>query len=179
MANKPKRSDEARKKRRILVSAVAIFLVTITVLAYASSLHQPANTAPPSAKHASSSYFIISDVAGTYSYHGTKNSTDPNPGPSVRITTFGFQFTPIGGPATDVAIMLEGMDDPTNHYWAGITIPNGTSTYSGDIQPQYGLTTLRQDDGTYQLRVRMNSLQAEGYVVLTFIAGQNLFGISA
>jgi hypothetical protein len=177
MANKPKRSDESRRKRRILIAAVAIFLVVISVLAYASSLRQSANTAPPPGKRASSSYFIISDVAGTYTSHG-KNSTDPNPGPSVRITTFGFQFTPIGGPATDVAIFMEGMDDPTNHYWAGITIPNGTSIYSGDIQPLYSLLSQRQDDGTYQLRIRINSLQADGYVVLTFTAGENLFGIS-
>lgn len=177
MTNKPKRSDGPRRNRRLLISAVAIFLVIISVLAYVSSLHQPANTAPPPGKRASSSYFVISDVAGTYLSHG-KNSTDPNPGPSVRISTFGFQFTPIGGPATDVAIFAPGMTDTTQHWWAGITIPNGTSTYSGDIQPPNSLLSQRQDDGTYTLTIRINSLEADGNIVLTFTAGKNLFGIS-
>lgn len=178
MANKPKRSDQPRRNRRILISAVAIFLVIISVLTYSSILHQPAGTqTPPQGKRASSEYFVISDVAGTYKRYGNQNSTDPNPGPSVRITTLGFQFTPIGGPATDVAIFMAGMEDPTNHYWAGITIPNGTSIYSGDIQPTYSLLSQRQDDGTYRLTIRINCLEADGNVVLIFTAGKNLYGV--
>jgi hypothetical protein len=179
MANKSKKNGDPRRKQRILISAVAIFLVIISVLAYASSLHQTANPPPQPGKRASSEYFLISSVAGTYKSYFGKNSSDPNPGPSVRITTFGFQFTPIGGPATDVALFVPGMTDTTKYWWAGITIPNGTKTYSGDIQPPNSLLALRQDDGTYQLTIRINSLQADGDVVLTFTAGKNLYGISA
>jgi len=181
MSDRPRRTDKSRRNRRILISAIAIFLVLISILAYVSSLHQPVEqNGGPTAKQASSKYFVISDLAGTYVPPSSNpNATEDNPGSAVRINFFSFNFTPVRGDANDVRIFVEGMDDPTQHRWEGTRILNGTSTYSGEIQPTFSLLSQRQGNGNYTLTIRIAAKEADGDVVLSFAAGKNLFSAGA
>jgi hypothetical protein len=172
MSDKTRRDYRSKRNRRILISAVAIFLVLISVLAYAASLRPQVNQNQQT--EASSKYFAISDLAGTYTTSGGTPHNSTNPGPMVLINYFGFNFTPVGGDANDVRIFVEGFDNP--HSWEGERIPNGTSTYSGDIRPSFALPSQRQSDGTYTLKIRIAAREADGNVILNFTALVNLFG---
>jgi hypothetical protein len=175
MSDKPNARAKSRRNRRILIAAVAIFLVLISILAYISSLHQPAKSnGNPVAVRPSSTYFRISDVAGTYRSTST-NVTNDNPPTGVRINLFSFTFTPVKGDATNVRIFVAGMDDPQQHSYEGTTIPNGTATNVGDITPPYSLLAQRQSDGNYTLSVRITAKEADGNVVLRFQLGKTLY----
>lgn len=100
---------------------------------------------------------------------------DSNPPSVVHISMFAFNFTPVGGDATNVRIFFPtGMQSP--YTWEGKVIPRGTSTYTEEIQPPYAMTSARQKDGTYALKLRIVAEEADGYVTLNFTAGENLFG---
>jgi hypothetical protein len=166
MSSKARRSDKSKRNRRILISAIAIFIILTSVLAYISSL-RPQPVKPVQPIEDSSVYFMISDLAGTYTTNWS-NATDQNPGPMILIKLFGFTFTPVNGSATDVRMFMGGMEDPTQHNWEGTTIPNGTATPTGDIQPQFALPSYRQSDGTYTIVIRIVAREADGNVTLRF-----------
>jgi heme/copper-type cytochrome/quinol oxidase subunit 2 len=167
MLNKAKRS---KRNRRIIVvvSAVAIFLLLIAAIVYVLQ-HQQATQ-----QHDSSTYFTISDLAGLCRAT-TSNTTAQNLGVTVMITQFAFNFTPVGGDATNVRIFASGNLDPLENNWEGETIRNGTSTFSGEMLPAYTIPSYRQSDGTYTLTIRIAAEEADGSVRLNFTAGENLF----
>lgn len=166
MPNIARKRNRSRRNRWILISAVAILVVLISVLAYISSQYrQPLQD--------SSKYFAISGLAGLYRLQGSNNLTK-------LITQFDFSFTPVGGDATDVRIIIDQVDT-TLTSWEGTTIRNGTSTLAsantgqGDILPAHALPSTRQSDGTYTLTIRILADEAEGNVILHF-SPDSLFG---
>lgn len=165
MSNKPKKNVASKRNKRILVSAVAIFLVLISILAYISSTHQA--QPPVKQKVDSSTYFAISDLAGLFE---TRNQNQTTPGASALINQLGFSFTPIGGNATDVIIFMAGNSDPLNTDWEGITITNGTATPTGELTLPHSIPCARNSDGTYPLKVRIQCQEANGWVTLNFTA---------
>jgi hypothetical protein len=176
MSNKAKR---ARKNKRVLVFAAAVFLVLIAALAYIGSTNQPSSTQKPEIQ-AASTYFVISDAAGVYTTT-SDNATPEDPGPGIRITQFAFTFTPVGGDAKDVRILVAGLADPTGAgNFEGENILNGTSTFSGEINPEFGIPSTRQSDGTYPLKIAMLANDAhgnelvEGDITLNFTASNNI-----
>lgn len=175
MSNKATKNARTRRNRRILIAAVAIFLVLISILAYIGSLHQTGSPTHVQPVADSSVYFAISDLAGTYQVSTGQTVNDSNPPSVVHISMFAFNFTPVGGDATNVRIFFPtGMQSP--YTWEGKVIPRGTSTYTEEIQPPYAMTSARQKDGTYALKLRIVAEEADGYVTLNFTAGENLFG---
>jgi hypothetical protein len=170
MTNKAGRS---KRNKRVLVSAVVIFLVAISILAYIGALNQTVKPTPTVQLAESSKYFAISDLAGTCTASGSNKSAPV----SVLVNFFAFNFTPVGGDANDVRIFTEGMSDPLEHDWEGLLIRNGTSTYSGDFQLKFQIPCYRQSDGTYTLTVTILAREAEGDVTLNFTLGENLFAI--
>lgn len=172
MTNKAGRS---KRNKRILVSAVVIFLVAISILAYIGALNQLVKPSPTPQLAESSKYFGISDLAGT-STSSFNVSAQPPP-KSVLVNDFAFNFTPVGGDAHDVVIFAEGLTDALQHDWEGLLIRNGTSTYSGEFQPKFAIPCSRQSDGTYTLKVRIQAREADGDVTLNFTLGENLFTI--
>jgi heme/copper-type cytochrome/quinol oxidase subunit 2 len=169
MLNKAKKSKRNRRIIVLVVSAVAIFLLLIAAIVYVLQHQQPTQQKPDS-----STYFTISDLAALCRAT-TSNTTAQNLGASVRITQFAFNFTPVGGDATNVRIFASGNLDPLENNWEGETIPNGTSTFSGEMQPPYTIPSNRQSDGTYTLTIRIAAEEADGSVTLNFTAGENLF----
>ena len=151
MANKTRRYYRAKRNRRILVSAVAIFIVVISVLAYVNSLHRQ-----PVAQKDSSKYFTFSEFGAEGSQMGPTNLT-------IRILNLWFNFTPVGGDAHFVVIFTEGMTDSTQHTWDDI--PNGTSTYSGEIMSGKGMVVVKADGG-YAVKVRIRCTEADGWTTI-------------
>jgi hypothetical protein len=175
MSNKGKRQSISRKNRRILVVAVAVFLVLISVLAYMSTLHyfgngNNDNTATPDANK----YFAISNLGGIYEVHTTSNMT---PGSMVLLKQLAFSFTPVGGDAPDVRITLQGIADPAKTDWEGQTFVNGTSVNTGDILLRNSIPLYKDPDtGTYPLDVtfhwKFHSKDVAGNVELNFTAAE-------
>ena len=95
----------------------------------------------------------------------------------MLINDFAFNFTPIKGPAGDVRIFASGEFDTSNADWEGTVIPQGTSTYSGELMPASYIPSYRQSDGTYTMQVRIAAGEADGYITLNFTAGTNLFSL--
>jgi hypothetical protein len=170
-------SIKARKKskrnRRIMVSAAAIFLLLISIVAYISWLHRaPASKVP---LQESSDYFSISNLGAicyTVGSNPAYNSTYY--GPMVLIYDVAFNFTPVNGPAGDVRIFMSGNFNTEQADWEGTVIPQGTSTYSGELMPSAYIPSYRQSDGNYTMQVRIAADQADGEITLNFTAGINL-----
>lgn len=155
MSNKARSHVRSRRNRRILISAIAIFLVLISVLAYIGSLHQQAIP-----KKDSSKYFVFSDFGAIGRPRGNN---------SIFINQFWFNFTPVGGDAHYVVIFTEGNTDPTQH--AFDEIPNGTSTYSGEINSNYGIVSSKTEGG-YAVKIRIRCTEADGWT--TVVIPENL-----
>jgi hypothetical protein len=166
MLNKAKRSKRNRRILVSIVSVIAILIVLIAAIVYVSSQHQQ--------KPDSNAYFAISDLAGICRVT-TSNATAQNFGAAVLITQFAFNFTPVGGDATNVRIFAKGLLNPLENNWEGQTIPNGTSTFSGEMLPPYPIPSTRQSDGTYTLTIRIAAEEADGNITLHFTAGENLY----
>jgi hypothetical protein len=107
---------------------------------------------------------LISDVAGIYRTPAGGNVT-------ILITDFAFNFTPTGGDAHNLVIFTAGMSDPTEHAFQNV--PNGTSTFSGEIVPQFGIQS-RLTGGQYPMNITINCDEAVGDITLIFIPGENL-----
>lgn len=170
MSNAAKRHGTPRKNRRILVSAVAVFLVLISVLAYVSSLHQPSTNNNTVTKAPSSTYFAISNLGGIYEVRSFAEAVTP--GPTIKLKEFIFNFTPVGGDAHDVIIFTQGGNfDPTagGTDWEGKTFKNGTSIYTGEVQlPDAVGVPYDKATGTWIWKVRIESREADGWVQLNF-----------
>lgn len=175
MAKKTPSKARPKRKRWVAVSLAGIALI---VALSVDSYYYYSNRKPPQLKD-SSQYFAISNLAGLYRATQS-NASDQNPGRMILITQFDFNFTPIGGDATDVRIFINQVD-PATTSWEGITIPNGTSTLAsahtdlGVIMPLNSLPSYRQGDGTYTLKIRIVCEEADGYVTLRFTPGDNIF----
>jgi hypothetical protein len=165
MSDKARRQGTSKRNRRRIISAVAIFIVLISVLAIIGSLNQKPPVHNSDGLKDSSTYFTISDLAGLYERRG--NISDQSP-PMVLIKQFAFNFTPVGGDANDVRIFVPGFADPLKTDWEGILIPNGTSIHTGDIQPAYAIPSYRESDGTYTLTIRIAAKEADGNLMLNF-----------
>lgn len=154
MASKARRHGRSKRNRWMLVSAVAIFLVLISVLAYIGSLHQPRPVPIP--QKDSSKYFTFSEL-GAYGHpSGTNNIT-------IVIKQLWFNFTPVEGDAHYVVIFTEGNSDPTQNTFDEIS--NGTSTYSGDIGSYFGIPASKTAGG-YAVKVRIRCTEADGWTTL-------------
>jgi hypothetical protein len=156
MTKKAVRRVRSRRRKWPYVSVIVIAAVLIAVLAYIDSQPKPPKD--------SSRYFIISDLAGVYRPLAGGNTT-------ILITDFAFNFTPVGGDAHNLVIFTTGMSDPTEHAFQ--YVPNGTSTFSGEILPQFGIQS-RLTVGQYPINITINCDEAVGDVTLIFIPGKNL-----
>jgi hypothetical protein len=141
-----KRRRKSRKALLIIPVAVMGLAIFLLVLG--------ANQGTQPEKKNSSEYFAISDVAAMG--RGTNES--------VLITKLGFDFTPIGGDATEVTLFLEGNTDPEEFFWSRIN--NGTSQFSGEINPPFPIMCERLPAG-WVVQVRIFSHEADGYVNVT------------
>jgi len=135
-----------------LISASIIALAVIITFAY---LNQPTTGIKQS-----SSYFLISDPAAAGRYLAG-NST-------VVISTLGFNFTPIGGDAHNVALFLKGMTPAIEHTFP--FVGNGTSTSSGEIDIPYSLPVSKYPDG-YHLTIRIRCDEADGNITMVIPEG--------
>jgi hypothetical protein len=167
-----KAHKKSRRNRRIMVLAAAIFLLLTSLIAYISWLHRPPASKAP--LQASSDYFSISDLGALCYTVGTTPFNETYFGGRVLIYDVAFNFTPVMGPAGDVRIFMSGDFDTAKADWEGTVIPNGTSTYSGDLMPSSPIPSDRQTDGQYTMQVRIAADQADGYITLNFTAGVNL-----
>jgi hypothetical protein len=166
-----KAQKKSKRNRQIIVCAAAIVLLLTSLLAYISWLHHPASKAP---LQASSDYFGISDLGALCYTVGTTPYNETYFGSMVLIYDLAFNFTPIMGPAGDVRIFMSGDFDTAKADWEGTVIPNGTSTYSGDLMPNSPIPSFRQTGGQYTMPVRIAADQADGDITLNFTAGVNL-----
>ena len=151
MAKKTRRYFKTKRNKRILISAVAIFVVLIAVLAYVNILYRQ-----PVAQKESSKYFTFSEFGAQAEQMGPTNA-------SIRIRIMWFNFTPVGGDAHFVVIFTEGMTDATQYTWDEIS--NGTSTYSGEIQSGPGIVVHKAGDG-YAVKVRVRCTEADGWTTI-------------
>jgi len=126
----------------------------------------------------SSNYFSISNL-GALCYTVGNNSAYNQTyyGSIVLICEDAFNFTPINGTATDVRIFVTGEVSSPVGDWMGIAIPNGTSTFSGELMSNPPIPSYRQSDGTYTMQVRITCDEADGYITLNFMAGVNLVSL--
>jgi|GEM_PF-2485280 hypothetical protein len=156
MTDKTSRRNRPKRNRWLLISAIAVFLVLISALAAYSYLNQ---INKKTVVYDPNTYFDISDLAGTYQTVGTKyNSSDP--GPSVFLTDFAFNFTPVLGDVYGTTIFCQGMNSATNTWWVN-KISNGTSTFSTEIQLNSPVL-ISQQNGLYPFPIRMLANNANG-----------------
>jgi len=171
------KTHNSKRNRRILIAAVAIFLVAMSILAYIGSLHQ---TAQPIQIKDANTYFAFSDIGGQYEVDN-RSWVMGDPIPSlVFLTTFDFTFTPIEGEVSNVRIFMQGDADPTNTWWTN-TIRNGTSTDAGHgsgIMLPYAIPVMRVSSGphvgTYPFNVTILSNQADGNITF-YLTSNELF----
>jgi hypothetical protein len=168
-------------KKWVLISIAVIVLIALSLDSYYYySNYKPL---PPPPLKESSGYFAISALGGLYSTQHAIGINITKTGAMLLVAQFDFTFTPIGGPASNLRILINQVD-PINTDWEGITIPNGTATDAaahtneGTITPNAALPVYRQTDGTFPLTIKMICDQATGNVILNFTAtgpNQNLF----
>jgi hypothetical protein len=156
------KAKNAKRNRRILIAAFAIFLVLAAFLAYVSYENQPHKQ--PAPLQPSSTYFAISGQGAEYNPIGSANASNAR---SVLITTVGFYFTPIGGPADNLRMFLPGFTDPTTTSWNN-TIPQNATVFSGEIMPPDPIPIIKQSDGNFTLTITMLCNEANGTVVIQF-----------
>jgi hypothetical protein len=140
-----------------------VLLVLIALIVYVGSQHQPRQQIVPI--QPASTYFTISDPAAVFKSVGS--NTNASILRSVLLTTIGFSFTPIGGPATDLTIFMQGMSDPTQTAWNN-TIPKGETILLDNINLPNPITSIRQSDGTFAFNVTFNCAEATGVIVIHF-----------
>lgn len=168
MTDKTSRRTRSKKNKWLLISAIVIFLVLISALAAYSYINQ-IDKKP--VIHDSSTYFAISDLAGTFQTTGTIYNGTGTPPTSVLINELAFNWTPVGGDANDVRIFMSGDTNPTQTWWANLT-KVGTSVYSGEIPLGSPVRIQRQADDTYDFPIRIAADEANGTVILHFNANQ-------
>jgi hypothetical protein len=161
------------RKKWVLISISVIALVALSLDSYYYySNYKPP---PPPPLKESSKYFAISGLGGFYSTQHAIGINLTKTGAMLLIAQFDFIFTPIGGPASNLRIVINQVD-PVDTDWEGITIPNGTATDAaaqtgeGAITPSAALPVYRQSDGTFPLMIKMICDQATGNVILNFTA---------
>ncbi|MGD0160477.1 MAG: hypothetical protein ABSB89_09295 [Candidatus Bathyarchaeia archaeon] len=172
MTDKSSRRKASKKNKWLLVSAIVIFLVLISALAAYSYINQM-DKKP--VIYPSSTYFAISDLAGTFQTTGIAYNGTGTPPASVLVNELAFNFTPVGGDADNVRIFMPGMTDPEQTWWI-TPIKNGTSTYSGEIQLGSPVEVQREADGTYNFPIRIAADEANGTVILNFDPNANTPG---
>jgi hypothetical protein len=159
MTKKAVRHARSRRRKWPYVFAIVVAAVLISVLMYTNSYPKPPKD--------SSKYFVISDLAGIYRPLAGGNIT-------IAITDFAFNFTAVGGDAHNLVIFTAGMSDPLEHTFQ--YVPNGTSTFSGEILPQFGIQS-RLTAGQYPMNITINCDEAMGDITLIFIPGENLYSL--
>lgn len=117
----------------------------------------------------SSTYFAISDLVGTYLTNGTAYNGSGSPPVSVLINSLAFNWTPVGGDASNVRVFMQGLTYPEQTWWPNLT-KNGTSTYTGTINLGSPVLIQRQADETYNFPITMKADQANGTITLHFNA---------
>ena len=117
----------------------------------------------------SSTYFAISDLAGTYLTIGTAYNGSGSPPVSVLFNNLAFNWTPVGGDASNVRIFILGITYPEQTWWPNLT-KNGTSTYTGTIELGSPVLIEKQDNGTYTFPILVDADQANGTITLNFNA---------
>lgn len=145
-----KRRRKFRKALLIIPVAVMGLAVFLLVLGVNQGTQAPE-------KKKSSEYFVLSGIAALGRYGLGTNE-------SVLIKTLGFNFTPIGGDATEVTLFLEGTSDPLDFFWPRIN--KGQSQFSGEISPPFPIEGEKVPGG-WVVQARIFSHEADGYINVT------------
>jgi len=119
--------------------------------------------------NASSTYFAITNLTGTYLTAENAYNGSGSPPAWVLLNGLTFNWTPVGGDASNTRIFIAGMTDPGQTWWIN-TIKNGTTTSTGMINLQSPVLIQKQADGTYQFPITMMADQANGTIILNFNA---------
>jgi cell division protein FtsB len=120
--------------------------------------------------NASSTYFAITNLTGTYLTAENVYNGSGSPPASVLLNSLAFDWTPVRGDASDVRIFIAGMTNPEQIWWVN-PIKNGTSTYAGPINLESPVIIQKNStDGTYDFPILMEADQANGTIILQFNA---------